>query len=161
MLPFPMASITNLVCSAASASYTLVPSQTAFGQSFPAHRVQSRRLAAPLFSYSYELLFPQPLWIHIHTNCPGVWGYSYSSAFTGLRSRALSRVLSKACSLFARSKKVNSFAINQIQPLFLKHPWSGYVYLQTARPATWTRRTHPIIIAAMFARRRTRGNGSG
>src|SRR5712664_4023950 len=31
-------------------------------------------------------------------------------------------------SLFATPKKVNSFGINQIQPLFPKHPgWGGYV----------------------------------
>ena len=29
---------------------------------------------APLFSYSYELLFPQPLSFHNHPHCPGVWG---------------------------------------------------------------------------------------
>jgi hypothetical protein len=28
----------------------------------------------PLFSYSYELLFPQPLSFHNHPHCPGVWG---------------------------------------------------------------------------------------
>jgi hypothetical protein len=30
--------------------------------------------ARPLFSYSYELLFAQPLCFDIHLNCPGVWG---------------------------------------------------------------------------------------
>ncbi len=33
----------------------------------------------PLFSYSYELLFPQPLSFHNHPHCPGVWGVSTSS----------------------------------------------------------------------------------
>src|SRR6267378_242211 len=30
---------------------------------------------SPLFSYSYELLFPQPLYFDNHPHCPGVWGY--------------------------------------------------------------------------------------
>jgi len=29
---------------------------------------------APLFSFAYKPLFPQPLCIHIHTKPPGVWG---------------------------------------------------------------------------------------
>jgi hypothetical protein len=30
---------------------------------------------SPLFSYSYELLFPQLLYFDNHPHCPGVWGY--------------------------------------------------------------------------------------
>jgi len=37
-------------------------------------RLWQSQLTRPLFSYSYELLFPQPLLFHIHTNPPGVWG---------------------------------------------------------------------------------------
>src|SRR5712664_1153013 len=32
-------------------------------------------LVGPLFSYSYELLFPQPISFHNHPHCPGVWGF--------------------------------------------------------------------------------------
>jgi len=32
---------------------------------------------APLFSYSYELLFPQRLCFHNHPHCPGVWGTTH------------------------------------------------------------------------------------
>ena len=32
------------------------------------------QLPRPLFSYSYELLFPQPLFFHNHPHCPGVGG---------------------------------------------------------------------------------------
>src|SRR6267143_2907581 len=30
---------------------------------------------SPLFSYSYELLFPQPLYFDNDPHCPRVWGY--------------------------------------------------------------------------------------
>jgi hypothetical protein len=30
---------------------------------------------SPLFSYSYELLFPQPLYFDNDPHCPGGWGY--------------------------------------------------------------------------------------
>jgi hypothetical protein len=35
--------------------------------------------ARPLFSYSYELLFPQTLCFDIHLRCPGVWGSTRNS----------------------------------------------------------------------------------
>jgi hypothetical protein len=43
----------------------------------------------PLFSYSYELLFPQLLSFHNHPHCPGVWGmFPFgSSRVTGHESR--------------------------------------------------------------------------
>jgi len=47
-----------------------------FGPSFPPQPVvypQSSNFAGPLFSYSYELLFPQPLSFHNHPHCPRVW----------------------------------------------------------------------------------------
>src|SRR5260370_39565036 len=37
-------------------------------------------LAAPLFSYSYELFFLQALYFHNHLRCPGVWGTHRSPA---------------------------------------------------------------------------------
>src|SRR6266436_5041474 len=42
----------------------------------PTRSLDSRApiLVGPLFSYSYELLFPQPLSFHNHPHCPGVWG---------------------------------------------------------------------------------------
>jgi hypothetical protein len=36
--------------------------------------IYCRRFARPLFSYSYELLFPQTLCVHNHPHCPAVWG---------------------------------------------------------------------------------------
>jgi len=153
--------------SAATASYTLAPSRTfAFRQTPRACHLQSRRLFASLFSYSYESPVPparphpflfsytykslggQPLWIHILTNPPGVWGCHCSSVLTTDQSQAASRFVSTACRLSCSLKKVNSFAIKQIQTLLWKHPGVGYVNIQAPRRATWTRRTHPIINAA-------------
>src|SRR5260370_31761399 len=37
-------------------------------------------LAAPLFSYSYELFFLQALYFDNHLRCPGVWGTHRSPA---------------------------------------------------------------------------------
>ena len=44
---------------------------------------------APLFSWSYELLFPQPLCFDNHLRCPWVWG-SAPSQLIALRSSAFS-----------------------------------------------------------------------
>src|SRR5260370_16771461 len=42
----------------------------------PTRSLDSRAsiLVGPLFSYSYELLFPQPLSFHTHPHCSGVCG---------------------------------------------------------------------------------------
>jgi hypothetical protein len=165
-----MRSALAFASSAATASYTLAPSRTfAFRQDLRAYHVQSPRLAAPLFSYSpapiregYELLFPparrtlggQTLCFDNHPHSPGVWGSTASGflralcavAFPGLVGAA-SPFFSYYCKLFCSLKKVNSFAIKQIQTLFRKHPGVGYVNIQAPRRATWTRRTHPIINA--------------
>jgi len=191
VLPFPMHSALAFAGSASIATSTIVPSRTTFfRQSSRAPRLQSRRLAAPLFSYSlapiregYELLFPparphpfvfsytyksvggQPLCFDNRSHCPGVWTSTSRAASVFLCALCVSVAnpfFSYACSLFARSKKVNSFAIKQIQTLFRKcrgvgvgipnattgHPGWGYLTAETLRRATWTWRTHPIIIAA-------------
>ncbi len=59
---------------------------------------------APLFSYSYESLSPQPLSFHIHTNPPGVWGYFSCVGFriTGHESQVI-RFQSLAASLVSLS----------------------------------------------------------
>jgi len=189
-----MHSVLAFACSASTAPYTPVASRTAaFQQNFPAHRLQSHHFAAPLFSYSYELLFPQPLCFDNHPHCPGIWASNSRIASVFLCALGVSVAnpfLSYACSFFTASKKVNSFAIKQIQPLFRKcrgvgvgipipsldsrrestktpgagdattgHPGWGHVNVQTTRPATWTRRTHPIIIAARFAGLRSQVHG--
>src|SRR5260370_8548585 len=41
-------------------------------------RLRGNRFIAPLFSYSYESLFPQTLSFHIHTKPPGVWGATFA-----------------------------------------------------------------------------------
>jgi hypothetical protein len=189
VLAFPMHSA--LAFARSTASDTYVPSRSVvFRRNFPADRLQSSHFAAPLLSYSlapiregYELLFPparphpfvisytynslggQPLCFDSHPHCPGVWRSTSRAASVFLGALCVSVAnpfFSYDCSLFARSKKVNSFAIKQIQPLFRKcrgvgvgipnattgHPGWGYLAVQTTCPATWTRRTHPTIIAA-------------
>ena len=49
-------------------------------------------------------------------------------------------LLPALCSLFAAPKKVNSFAINQIQPLFAKHPGWGMPSVQPSTPISKRRR---------------------
>jgi hypothetical protein len=39
---------------------------------FPTRKVHASRFAGPLFSYSYELLFPQFFCFDNHLSCPGV-----------------------------------------------------------------------------------------
>src|ERR1700740_2402261 len=51
---------------------------------------------------------------------------TYPLFFTSYRPRVTSHVFSSACRLFVSPKKVNSFAIKQIQALFRKHPGWGY-----------------------------------
>src|SRR6266478_1835967 len=43
-------------------------------------------LVGPLFSYSYELLFLQPISFHNHPHCPGVWGLCVLCAPTSVPS---------------------------------------------------------------------------
>src|SRR5260370_29780580 len=50
---------------------------------------------------------------------------SRSLLFRSHGSRTTSHVFSSACRLFVSPKKVNSFAIKQIQPLLPKHPGYG------------------------------------
>jgi hypothetical protein len=151
----------------ATASCTLAPSRTgALRENLPVWRLQSHRLVAPLFSYLYELLFPtarphpsvfsytynslggQPLCFDNRPHCTGVSG-STSGAASGflcaLGVSVANPFFSYDCSLFCALKKVNSFAIKQIQPLFRKHPGWGYLDLEAFREATYARRTHPII----------------
>src|SRR4029077_5459146 len=118
------------------------------------------RFAHPLFSYCYKLLFPQPLCFVNHLRCPIVFlplpPNSVSSP-NSVVNRPLTPLLTYCCELLFVAKKVNSFAIRQIQTLFAKYPGWGCLAgadLRTfrrsapSRPAaTWTRRAHPIIIA--------------
>ena len=119
------------------------------------------RFVYPLFSYCYELLFPQPLCFENHLRCPLVLRDPHYSQPCILCAAALKSVLTPllthSCGLLVVAKKVNSFAISQIQTLFAKRPGWGYLassYPKTfrrSRPsrhaATWTRFAHPTIIA--------------
>ena len=162
MLPFAMRSAPIPAGVAESASSVLLEArapQLSCRPSVPTRAVH--RFAHPLFSYCYKLLFPQLLCFDDHLRCPIVFlapprtpGSSGKSA----ANRTLTPVLTYCCGLFVVAKKVNSFAIKQIQTLFGKHRGWGCLassYPRTFRPsrsgqpaATWTRRSHPTIIAA-------------
>src|SRR5712664_1083829 len=66
---------------------------------------------------------------------------AYPLFFTSHSPRVTSHVFSSACRLFGLSKKVNSFAIKQIQPLFGKHPGWGVPFTSPCwsqeLPGTW------------------------
>ena len=145
-LPFPMHSalaFTSL-SSATSGSYTLAASRTfAFRHDLRACRLQSRSLAAPLFSYSlapirkgYELLFPparrtlggQTLCFDNHPHCPGVWGSNSSPAPVFLCALCVSVAnpfFSYYCELFVVAKKVIRLGIRNFRTLLQKHPGWG------------------------------------
>src|SRR5260370_28323573 len=59
------------------------------------------------------------------THYPPRTTHSPVRLFTGHRSRVTSHAFSCACGLFVAPKKVNPFAIKQIQPLFAKTPGWG------------------------------------
>jgi hypothetical protein len=136
------------------------PSRPSFAPQFDVYPKESRRLPSlptihyppttflrPLFSYSYELLFPQVLSFDNHPRCPGVWGSlrfisllatrhfpkvwgllagSVSLCDSAYPLWIVSPFVSYSCGLFGILKKVNSFAIRQIQTLLAKHPgWGG------------------------------------
>ena len=72
-----------------------------------AHYSLPTLLAAPLFSYSYELLFLQALYFDNHLRCPGAWGTRVQSclglcgdcAFEPPLSLLASHLFSILCSL--------------------------------------------------------------
>jgi hypothetical protein len=96
--------------------------------------------SSPFIFILLRIPFPTtPLFSHPYKT-PGVWGLfpfgfsritghesqvTHARFFTSHRPRVTSHAFSSACRLFGIPKKVNSFAIKQIQPLFAKHPGYG------------------------------------
>jgi len=115
------------------------------------------RFGRPLFSWCCKLLFPQTVWIHADTNCPGVY---YSSALLGTprlaRSTRAKSLYSLSYKRFRASQKVNLFLFNHLWTLLTKHPgwgipspWARQTFRRSGLSspfATWTRRAHPTII---------------
>jgi hypothetical protein len=65
------------------------------------------RFFNPLFSWSYELLFPQLLYFHNHLRCPGVWGSAPSALKTLRPSNVPTLCLQTlATSLSSRKKRI-------------------------------------------------------
>src|SRR6266852_4660192 len=56
-----------------STSHPYISRRSAFASSVPPWHLQ---FVCPLFSYSYELLFPQVFYFDNDPHCPGVWGTS-------------------------------------------------------------------------------------
>jgi hypothetical protein len=72
--PPSCAPFTHMVTSAVTAPLQplpTTPSSFHASISLPLFVPSHRRFATPLFSYSYESLFPQPLYFHIHPHRPG------------------------------------------------------------------------------------------
>jgi len=96
----------------------------------------SARFGGPLFSYSYELLFPQPVCFDIHLNCPGV----YSCNVQTFRRSDLQTV----CNSF----RCHTYKITLLQVLSLPHiqktgGW-GSRDRDLRRPCTEARESVPV-----------------
>jgi hypothetical protein len=162
MLPFAMhsAPIPAGVASGASrASLVSRAPQLPITASVPTRVLD--RFVNPFFSYCYELLFPQLLCFDNHLRCPLVFRNTpypqLSVLCAGALRSILTPLLTHSCGLLVVTKKVNSFAIRQIQTLLAKYP--GWGCLENTDPrtfrrsrlsrrsATWTRHAHPTIIA--------------
>ncbi len=92
---------------------------------------QSFDFVGPLFSYSYELLFPQPLCFENDLNCPG--GDPIVSLCRrlprpgrGSKSHVL-RALQPLCRLFALFSALPSFVFKSLEPLLPKHRGGGFL----------------------------------
>ena len=115
------------------------------------------RFVAPLFSWSYELLFLQPLCIHNDLRCPRGVPFGVPPAPELSRRIGSKRVHSISYALFGVPKKPNLRRFNNLHTLSVKHPGGGYLTAFGRRVlrrsglgrcfATWTRRAHPTIIA--------------
>jgi hypothetical protein len=96
---------------------------------FATWKVRTSRPAHPLFSYSYELLFPQLLCFDNHLSCPAVY---YPSLHCGSDLSALSvrvfplwlttyfQQLASLFSLFVAFLRPPLFVFRNLQPLFQK-----------------------------------------
>jgi hypothetical protein len=87
--------------------------------------------APPLFSWSYELLFPQPPYFQKHLRCPRGVGMSFPNSASSAPARRkrelcgekpLTPLLTHCCKFLVVAKKLNSFAIKQLHTLSTKHP---------------------------------------
>jgi hypothetical protein len=158
MLAFAMRSSPAPACFLGSVNCTGIASRVLhFSLEPPRDHILEPRFVAPLFSWSYELLFPQPLCIHNDLRCPrGV-------PFGAVQVRQLSRRIgskrfhSISYALFGVPRKPNLRRFNHLHSLSARYPGWGYLTAFGRRVfrrsrlrrhfATWTRRAHPTIIA--------------
>jgi hypothetical protein len=92
---------------------------------------------SPLFSYSYELLFPQPLYFDNDPHCPPGVGVQASQSPSELCASAplpagvANPLLSGICRLFSA---LPPFVFNRLQPLFAKCRGWGIPNATTEHP---------------------------
>jgi hypothetical protein len=111
---------------------------------------------SPLFSYSYELLFPQPLYFDNDPHCPPVWGYKPPISLRALCLRAAAcpdlvgvanPLLSGICRLFPVSLRsfLHSLPLFSIVcSLFPENTrgWGTRVPASSLRPSETVARMH-------------------
>jgi hypothetical protein len=95
--------------------------------SVPPWQIQRFSLA-PLFSYSYKSLFPQPLSFHIHANPPGC--FLLPCICTSHGSRVTSHAVSYSCHLFRLSLRsfLHSFPLFSIACSLFSRNTRGWGY---------------------------------
>ena len=158
MLAFAMRSSPAPVSFLGSVNCTGIASRVLhFSLEPPRDHLLEPRFVAPLFSWSYELLFPQPLCIHNDLRCPRGVPFGATAARELSRRIGSKRVHSTSYALVGVSRKPNPRSFNHLRTLSAKHPGCGYVTAFGRRVvrrsglgrcfATWTRRAHPTIIA--------------
>jgi hypothetical protein len=155
MLAFAMRPSPRSSCPFAGANRAAVHSRVLHFSLEPPHYILQPRFVAPLFSWSYELLFPQPLCIHNDLRCPP--GCTPGAAPDLSRRIGSKRVHSISYALFGVPKKPNRRRFNHLRTLSVKHLQWGYLTAfgrrvlrrsgRRRRFATWTRAAHPTIIA--------------
>src|ERR1700688_2399908 len=86
----------------------------------------AHQFGGPLFSYIYELRFPQLLCFDKHLRCPMFFPSAPSSQLCVLCAsvvkKSLAPFLTYCCRLFGAVEKLNPFVIKQIRTLSAKHP---------------------------------------
>ena len=88
----------------------------------------THRFLAPLFAWSYGLLFSQTLCFENDLRCPIVFSALPRNSASSANSevdKPLTRLLTYCCGLSGFATKLNSFAIKQIKTLLTKHPGWG------------------------------------
>jgi hypothetical protein len=108
--------------------------------------------ARPLFSWSYELLFPQLFCFDKYLRCPQGVGctlrFQPQVLYVSRLKTYISPFLTYCCELLVVAKKINSCTIKQIQTLLLKYP--GWGVQRVHLPGCPLRTTHLLFSSYRF-----------